>query len=134
MISSALGGISPQGSYCHASKPPMLIAATTSVNSHDTGRPNSKPTATASPAIIHTGAVMISPAIRIHNTVPIAERVLASIFSKTTVIKKIISLLLCFGIKPKVLQNADPQPTVLPIRYYTILFSFCLYSNNINIS
>ena len=89
MISSALGGTSPQGSYCHASSPPILIATATSVNSHDIGSPSNRVTATTTPASIHTGAVMMRPAIRTHNTVPIADRVLANIFSKTT--KKIIS-------------------------------------------
>ena len=91
MISSALGGTSPQGSYCHASSPPILIATATSVNSHDIGSPSNKVTATATPASIHTGAVTMSPAIRMHNTVPIAERVLVNNFSKTTMNKKIIS-------------------------------------------
>ena len=90
MISSALGRTSPQGSYCHASSPPILIATATSVNSHDMGRPSNKVTATAIPASIHTGAVMMRLAIRTHNTVPIAERVLAIAFSKTF-FKKIIS-------------------------------------------
>lgn len=67
----------------------MLIATATSVNNHDMDRPNNKVTATATPANIHTGAAIIRPAIRTHNTVPTAERVLANIFSKTT--KKIIS-------------------------------------------
>lgn len=93
MISSALGGTSPQGSYCHASSPPILIATATSVNSHDIGSPSNRVTATTTPASIHTGAVMMRLAIRIHNTVPTADRVLVIIFSKTAVIKKIISFL-----------------------------------------